>query len=106
MINPDLMTSIPEQVTTTFLGMNYPNPFTAQTTIPVSVTRQDEILLEVFDIHGLKVKTLASRVYQPGTYFFSWDGTDNKGNRKMSGVYFYRLTTDEKVQTKKMILIH
>ncbi len=105
MINPDLMTSVPEQITTAFLGMNYPNPFTAQTTIPVSVTRQDEILLEVFDIHGLKVHTLASRVYQPGTYSFSWNGTDDKGNRKMSGVYFYRLTTDEKVQTKKMILI-
>jgi len=105
MINPELVTSVQNEIATTFLGMNYPNPFTIQTIIPVAVTNQDEILLEIFDIHGLKIKTLTSQVYQPGTYSFNWDGTDAVGNRKISGVYFYRLTTDEKVQTKKMIFI-
>jgi len=105
MINQDLLISVQEKVQTAHLGINYPNPFTNQTNIPVTINRQDEISLEVFDIRGLKIKTLASHSYQPGAHIFNWDCSDADGNRVVSGVYFYRLTTDKKVQTKKMVLI-
>jgi len=105
MINPDLFTSVQYKTQTVFLGNNYPNPFTLQTTIPVTITKQNKVSLEVFDIRGLKIKTIALQVYQSGSYDFYWDGTDDDRNRVLSGVYFYRLTTDNKVQTKRMILI-
>jgi len=34
-----------------------------------------------------------------------WNGTDNNGNKVTSGLYFYRLTTDGKVETRKMMLM-
>ena len=105
MINQDLMTSAPQNTPVAFLGPNFPNPFNAVTTLPVTLATQEKVTLEVFDARGLKIKTMVSQVCQSGVHNFTWDGTDARENRVMPGVYFFRLTTDNNVQTRRMIFI-
>ena len=48
---------------------------------------------------------VVSKKLRAGPYAFDWDGTDNHGGRVASGVYFYRLTTDARTATRKMVLL-
>jgi len=67
--------------------------------------------LEVFDIHGRRVKRLSRTVerYVPGDgpagYTLTWDGTDNYGQSVSSGIYFYRLKYGDDFLVRKMTLI-
>jgi len=105
MINSDLLTSIRETEQQAFLGLNYPNPFTVETSIPVTNGKPCAISLEIFDIRGMKIRTLISREYLTGSHIIHWDGCDDSGSQVKAGVYFYRMTTDNTVQTRRMILI-
>ncbi len=61
--------------------------------------------LEIFNVLGQVMKTLADEVKQAGYYCLSWDGTDQQGVSLPSGVYFYRLTAGKFVQQKKLVVI-
>ena len=89
--------NIPEQV---FLNQNYPNPFNPTTVISFGLSEESEITLEVFDILGRKVQTLISRKMPAGSYTIPFDGQN-----LASGIYLYRILTDQKVITNKMVLI-
>jgi len=88
--------------------LNYPNPFNPITTIsydlPVNV---ENPVIEIFNVKGEKVKSLC--VFPNGslgTRSVVWDGTDNYRKPVSSGVYFYRIKTNDFVsKTKKMILL-
>ena len=91
---------------------NFPNPFNPTTTIAFSIpgVRQSpvqkvECTLVVYNILGQKVKTLVDGPKAPGRYKVEWDGTDGEGLRVASGVYFFRLTAGDFVQTGKMLLL-
>ncbi|MBZ0179257.1 MAG: T9SS type A sorting domain-containing protein, partial [Melioribacteraceae bacterium] len=79
---------------------NYPNPFNPSTTIEYSVTEESFIRLEVFNLLGKQVLTLVDKKQQPGTYEVKFDGTNLP-----SGLYLYKLTANEKIVTKKMLLL-
>ena len=81
------------------LSQNYPNPFNPYTTIPFSLKKSGHVKLEVFDVLGRRVAILADQRFEAGVHrlFFSASGMS-------SGVYFYKLTTDEFSDMKKMIL--
>jgi Leucine-rich repeat (LRR) protein len=81
-----------------YLGQNYPNPFNPSTHIPYSVRGSGFVSLKVFDVLGREVATLVNEVKQPGIHSAVFDGTNLP-----SGVYFYRLTGGEHVQTKTMV---
>ena len=83
-----------------FLGQNYPNPFNPSTTIQFSIPEQSLVKLEVFNTLGEKVSTLVSEVMNAGSYKYDWNA---KG--LSSGVYFYRLSTENFNQTKKLLLM-
>jgi hypothetical protein len=88
------------------LNQNYPNPFNAGTTI--SFTAPDgggAVTLEVFNIRGQLVKSLADEHVSAGIHEISWDGTDAKGDPVASGIYLYRLKAGDYVETKKMSLL-
>ena len=87
------------------LGQNYPNPFNPGTTIQFSLSRSGEIELTIHNITGQKVATLADGLWEAGTYSVRWDGRDDHGREQASGVYLYRLTNDEQVETRKLILL-
>jgi hypothetical protein len=67
--------------------------------------RNDKITIEIFNIKGQKVKTLVDNIFAPGTYSVVWDGTDDNDREVGSGIYFYRMQTDEYTSTRKMVLI-
>lgn len=88
-----------------FLGQNFPNPFNPSTTISFELTKDGEVLLEVYNLRGQSVKKLASGNKEAGTYRVCWNGTDEQGMRVPSGLYLYRLETPEFATTKKMVLL-
>jgi hypothetical protein len=54
----------------------------------------------VFDVTGREIAVLVNANLQPGTYEYTFDGTN-----LTSGLYFYKLTAGEFSETKKMILL-
>ena len=94
------------------LGQNYPNPFNPTTTIPFRVNGSQFMVhspvrttLIIYNILGQRVNTLFDESLKPGTYQAIWDGKNDAGEKVPSGVYFYRLTSDNISETRKMVLM-
>jgi hypothetical protein len=87
------------------LHQNYPNPFNNSTRIEFDLPTRSNVEVAVYNILGRRVATIFSGTQSAGTHSVEWDGTDNRGRPVSSGTYFYRLKTDNLVQTKKMILL-
>ena len=73
---------------------NYPNPFSASTTISVNVPNNGFYTLNIYDIQGNLVRTLSSENMNQGLRSFLWNGNDNSGNKVQSGLYIYRFIGD------------
>ena len=82
------------------LSQNYPNPFNPTTTISFGVPRAGLVTVKVFDLLGREVATLLNENHPAGFYEVQLDA-----GLLSSGVYFYRLQTNDFVATKKMILL-
>ncbi|MCP4634322.1 MAG: T9SS type A sorting domain-containing protein [candidate division Zixibacteria bacterium] len=93
----DDMPIIPE---VTDLLQNYPNPFNASTTISFDLAQAGNVVLSVYNLSGQKIETLIDREMQAGQHNVIWDALAFS-----SGIYFYKLTTDEKTFTKRMTLL-
>ncbi|MFZ5979703.1 MAG: T9SS type A sorting domain-containing protein [Candidatus Zixiibacteriota bacterium] len=91
--------------TTYSLSQNYPNPFNPATTIEYTLPRRSRINLTVYNILGQNVATLVDREETAGRHTAEWDGLDKNGQPVASGVYFYRIKTDNYNESKKMILL-
>jgi hypothetical protein len=87
------------------LGQNYPNPFNPSTSISMSLGREGHVELAVYDLLGRNVTTLVSKVMEAGEHVIEWDGTDSDGHDAASGIYLYRLETDDGSLVKKMTLL-
>ena len=87
------------------LGQNYPNPFNPTTTLEYGVPNRSHVRIEVFNILGQSIRTLVDEEKSAGRYQSVWDGTDKSGHSVSSGVYLYRITAGEFVQSKKMLLL-
>lgn len=82
------------------LEQNYPNPFNPKTVIHYSLIENSFTTLEVFDILGNEVATLVNEKQNAGSHSVEWDA----GNYS-SGIYFYKLSSGEFKDTKRMILL-
>jgi PKD repeat protein len=85
---------------TNTLGQNYPNPFNPVTQIEFGMAKPGHVRLDVYNVKGERVATLASGTYGMGYPTVEWNAAG-----MASGIYFYRLVTPEQVMTKKMILL-
>ncbi|MCK4652818.1 MAG: T9SS type A sorting domain-containing protein [Candidatus Cloacimonetes bacterium] len=88
-----------------YLHQNYPNPFNPETTISYQLPENSKVELIVYNLKGQKVKTLINELLSAGEHSVIWDGRDSNGNRVGSGIYFYKMKTDNHEETKKMILM-
>jgi hypothetical protein len=110
-----------------FQARNYPNPFNPTTTIEFtigttllseggqggsSIVRQRKseisatsVCIDIYNTKGQKVLNLVDGIYDAGTHTAVWNGTDVVGNLVSSGLYFYRLTSNNYTTTKKMLLM-
>ncbi len=83
-----------------------PNPFNASTMIAFELPTESNLLLEIYDLSGRKVRILVDGEFSPGVYRESWNGETDSGTELPTGLYFYRLTADSGFsQTRRMVLV-
>ncbi|MBL8015634.1 MAG: T9SS type A sorting domain-containing protein, partial [Ignavibacteria bacterium] len=82
------------------LYQNFPNPFNPQTIISYSITKPGNINILIFDVLGNEIESVSKNHLMPGNYYISWNGENYP-----SGVYFYKFTSEEFTETRKMILL-
>jgi hypothetical protein len=94
------------------LFQNYPNPFNSETTIdyvvkgnPHNPQFETDVNITVFNITGQKVITLIDKSQKPGYYSVKWNGSDRYGVFLPSGIYFYRLKSNNNYEIHRMVLI-
>lgn len=88
---------LPEQVT---LWQNYPNPFNPTTNIRFGLPLEESVSIEVYDVLGRRVSTLASGIYPAGVHIVQFNAS-----YYASGVYFVRLQAGKTIHTRKMLLL-
>ncbi len=82
------------------LSQNFPNPFNPTTTIQYSVEKLQQVTLKVYDILGNEISTLVNSEQPAGVYTIKFNGTTLS-----SGIYFYKLQTENYSETRKMLLM-
>lgn len=92
-----LESALPEE---NILARNYPNPFNPTTRIEFSLKSPEEVRLDIFDSIGRRVSTLINEQMNEGFHYVDFDGSGLS-----SGVYFYRIKTNEQTITQKMVLV-
>ena len=87
------------------LHPNYPNPFNPVTRIRFDLPEAGVVRLNVYDLRGQRIRSLADGYHAAGTFAADWRGRDDKGRRVASGVYFARLEAGPYVAVRKMMLL-
>lgn len=82
------------------LYQNYPNPFNPSTKIKFDIIKTTNAKIVIYDMLGRVVETLVNSQLRPGTYEATWNASGYS-----SGIYFFRLITDEYSATNKMVLM-
>jgi len=83
-----------------YLFQNYPNPFNPATKIKYSVPNSEKVLIKVYDVLGEEVKILLDENKDAGTYEIGFDGSE-----LTSGLYFYKITSGNFSEVRKMMLL-
>ncbi|MDX1640915.1 MAG: M12 family metallo-peptidase [Balneolaceae bacterium] len=81
------------------LGNNYPNPYNNQTTIPIVIPQQSRVRLDIYNSMGSLVQTILDEEFNVGYYEIPFNASG-----LASGVYFYRMVTNQGVRVEKMLL--
>jgi hypothetical protein len=83
------------------LEQNHPNPFNPATAITYHLSSAGKVNLKIFNMIGEEVETLVDEFQPAGSYtkIFSANPTLS------SGIYFYRLHTNNFIETKKFLLL-
>ncbi|MDP3441778.1 MAG: FlgD immunoglobulin-like domain containing protein, partial [Ignavibacteria bacterium] len=87
------------------LYSNYPNPFNPSTNIRYSIPTAGNVTIEIYNSLGQLVNTIVNQYQESGTHNVVWNGTDMSGQKLSSGIYIYKLNTNNYVSSKKMVLI-
>lgn len=87
------------------LHQNFPNPFNPSTRFAFSLPRAGRTKLVIYDLAGRHVKTLVDADLPAGVHTLQWLGRNERGVRVASGVYVYRITSGDSVETRKLVLL-
>jgi len=82
------------------LYQNYPNPFNPATSIRFDIPKTTNVRIVIYDALGREIETLVNGEFRPGSFEVSWDA-----GKYSSGLYFYRIITEEFVESSRMLLI-
>ena len=80
--------------------LNYPNPFSNSTTIEYKITETGNVNISLYDHQGHFVKNIFNGIKTPGTYTLSFNS-----NKLSSGIYLYKIKTDNYNAFNKMVII-
>jgi hypothetical protein len=81
------------------LEQNFPNPFNPVTNIKYQIPKNGFVKLSVYDLLGREVEVLINEIQTAGKYEAVWNAS-----QYTSGVYFYKITTNDFTDTRKMLL--
>jgi hypothetical protein len=87
-------------------AFNAPNPFRSGTAIKFMLRQSGPTRIEIFDLGGRLVKTLPMAWRPIGAQSVDWDGTDARGRRAPTGVYFWRVSASGDVQSGRMVRVN
>jgi hypothetical protein len=87
------------------LHPNYPNPFNPETQIRFEMPYAGNVDLSIYNLLGMKVKTLYSGQKSAGVFSFKWNGKNDNNQSVSGGVYIYKLQSGQQMQMRKMILL-
>lgn len=87
------------------MEQNFPNPFNPSTTIRYSLPKPAHVKVKIFNLLGMKVRTLIDSFQKTGEHSVVWDAKDDDGNSVSSGLYLYRVEAGEFTQVRKMALL-
>ncbi|HET7226003.1 MAG TPA: choice-of-anchor D domain-containing protein [Candidatus Eisenbacteria bacterium] len=82
-----------------------PNPLIASSTVRFDLARASHVRLEVFDLSGRRVTSLANRGFAPGRFRVEWNGRDGAGATVQPGLYFVRMTTAAGTQGARLAVV-
>ena len=99
-LNPVAITETPSLPKSTQLFQNYPNPFNPSTRIKYQLQSESDVEIIVYDLNGQEIETLIKKRQSAGTYEIKFDA-----GSLASGIYVYKLKTDQFVQSRKMLLL-
>lgn len=89
----------------TSLKDNHPNPFNPVTRIDFALSSPSNVEMYIYNVRGQKVKTLKNDFMEAGNYTTIWNGKDDNNRNVASGIYYYRMISDNFTSTKKMLLL-
>ncbi len=96
-IRRDNLESVPSEYA---LSQNYPNPFNPTTEINFSIPASGNTSLAIYNVLGQKVATLVNEQLSAGSYKYQFDASN-----LTSGIYFYKLQSNDYSQVRKMMLL-
>jgi len=84
----------------------YPNPFNPEVHLSFTLNDPSNALsLEIYNLRGVLVQSLAAGYHPKGSYDFTWNGISSTGHQATSGVYLVRLESNTHVQFKRITLL-
>lgn len=95
--HPEEQENIPDKF---LLEQNYPNPFNPETVIKFTLPKRSKVKLEIFDLLGRSVATLADDELDAGNYKYKWNAS-----KFATSVYIYKISADDFTSSKKLMLI-
>tara|TARA_Y100000992_G_scaffold121099_1_gene79367 strand:- start:787 stop:2787 length:2001 start_codon:yes stop_codon:yes gene_type:complete len=87
------------------LGEPYPNPFNPMVNFQLNLNEKMELTSFIYGIQGNLVKTIDYGSLDIGSHHIKWNGSNEKGNRVESGVYFFKIQGDGFDQTRKLLFL-
>ncbi|MCC6348612.1 MAG: T9SS type A sorting domain-containing protein [Candidatus Eisenbacteria bacterium] len=83
-----------------------PNPFGTSTEVAFALARPGHARLEVYDLAGQRVRSFMNGAQAAGTFRVNWNGDGDDGRHLAAGVYFFRLETDVRRTSRRVVLLH
>jgi len=83
---------------------NYPNPFVGTTEIAFNLKSVQPVQIQIFNLKGQKVRTLLNSKMSAQLHNVTFDRKDDNGNLLPTGMYFYKLTAGNTVQSRKLVI--
>ena len=87
------------------LYQNFPNPFNSSTSIKYEIFKSGLVKIVIINSKGEEVRSIINKYHHAGEYFLQWDGADSQGIKMASGIYFYKIISEKRIKTQKMIYL-
>lgn len=101
-LNTEIKPAIPTRYA---LRQNFPNPFNPTTTIQYEIKDVGDVVIDIFNVLGERVKRYTVPSQSPGYYSMKWKGKNEENKYVGAGLYFYSLTVNGYTKTRKMVLL-